>query len=143
MQLEIGTICEGKVTSILNFGAFVSLPDGSSGLVHISEISNTYVRDIHEHLTTGQTVTIKIVGRTPDGKINLSIKKAAPAEEPRHTADRAPRQPVRSAPPKQQPAAPDFEQRLKQFMQESDSRIADSRLYANRKGTSRRRNGGN
>ena len=80
MQLEVGTIVEGKVTGITKFGAFVTLPDGKSGLVHISEIANTYVNDVHEHVTDGQTVKVKVIGISPEGKINLSIKKAeAPA----------------------------------------------------------------
>ena len=76
MQAELGAIIEGKVTGITKFGAFVTMPDGTSGLVHISEIANTYVNDINEYLTVGQQVKVKVVGITPEGKINLSIKKA-------------------------------------------------------------------
>ena len=75
-QLEVGMVLEGKVTGITKFGAFVSLPDGRSGLVHISEIASSYVSDVREHLTEGQTVKVKILAINADGKINLSIKKA-------------------------------------------------------------------
>ena len=147
MQLEIGSVCEGKVNSIMNFGAFVTLPDGSSGLVHISEIASTYVRDIHDYLTEGQTVKVKIVGRTPDGKINLSIKKAEPAAQASPRPAPAAYQSASVRPAQSGESAPSsdagFEQRLKQFMQESDSRIAGSKLYANHKISSRRRNGNN
>ncbi len=81
MQLEVGTILEGKVTGVLKFGAFVDLGNGKSGMVHISEVANTYVNDINEHLKEGQTVKVKIVSIAEDGKIALSIKKALPREE--------------------------------------------------------------
>ncbi len=81
MQLEVGTILEGKVTGILKFGAFVDLGNGKSGMVHISEVANTYVNDINEHIKEGQTVKVKIVSIGDDGKIALSIKKALPREE--------------------------------------------------------------
>lgn len=146
MQAELGAIIEGKVTGITKFGAFVTMPDGTSGLVHISEIANTYVNDVNEHLTLGQQVKVKVVGITPEGKINLSIKKAAapPAREARKPAP-APRQ--SSAPRPAQRAAGEvygqtadksFEDKLKQFMQDSDSRMSGSRLYEKRP-TKRRR----
>ena len=83
MQVEVGAVVEGTVTGITKFGAFVSLPDGKSGLVHISEIANTYVSDVNEFLKLGDKVKVRVLAVTPDGKINLSIKKAeeAPAIE--------------------------------------------------------------
>ena len=80
MEPEVGKILEGKVTSILKFGAFVALEGGRSGLVHISEIAPTYVNDVHDFLQEGQTVRVKVLS-TENGKINLSIKKALPQEE--------------------------------------------------------------
>ena len=80
MQLEVGEILEGKVTGILKFGAFVDLGNGKSGMVHISEVANTYVNDIKDHVTEGQTVKVKIISIADDGKISLSIKKAQPQE---------------------------------------------------------------
>ena len=76
MQVEVGAVVEGTVTGITKFGAFVSLPDGKSGLVHISEIANTYVSDVNEFLKLGDKVKVRVLAVTPDGKINLSIKKA-------------------------------------------------------------------
>lgn len=75
---EVGSIVEGKVTGITKFGAFVELPGGSVGMVHISEISQTYVNDISEHLKEQQLVKVKILNIGEDGKISLSIKKALP-----------------------------------------------------------------
>ena len=76
-MVEIGAILEGKVTGLTNFGAFVSLPDNKTGMVHISEVSSSYVNDIHDHLKEGQQVKVKVIDVTPEGKISLSIKKAS------------------------------------------------------------------
>ena len=149
MQPTVGEIFEGKVTGITKFGAFVSLPDGSNGLVHISEIANSYVSDVHDHVSEGQTVKVKVIGVSDAGKINLSIKKAeAPAPRPEAERPHQPRQKEFS--PRQSGfsqrsfsqaahAEPSFEDKLKQFMQDSDSRISDSRIYADRKGGYRRK----
>ena len=157
-QLEVGMILEGKVTGITKFGAFVALPGGKSGLVHISEVANAYVSDINEHLSNGQEVKVKIIAISPDGKINLSIKKAVdtPPAEPRQ-----PRREDRPRPAQQnKPAAPrpqqnnyaprevyqpqksadqNFEDKLKQFMQESDSRMSGNKLFEHQRKSSRRR----
>ena len=74
MKLETGSILTGKVTGITKFGAFVSVAPGKSGLVHISEIANTYVSDIHEFLSEGQEVKVKIINIDDNGRLNLSIK---------------------------------------------------------------------
>ncbi len=144
MALEVGSILEGRVTGITKFGAFVALPEGKSGLVHISEIANTFVSDVHDHVQLGQTVQVKILSVTPEGKINLSIKRAL--EQPRQEASAPARRPApaaRPAPERTQADPPsgnmEFEDRLKKFMQESDSRIADNRVYAEHRSRSRRR----
>lgn len=152
MQPELGALIEGKVTGITKFGAFVSMPDGTSGLVHISEIANTYVNDVSEHLSVGQQVKVKVISVTQEGKINLSIKKAV--DEPPREARRssAPRQQVQrqTSAPRQNSSASagevygqssdkSFEDKLKAFMQESDSRIGSSRLYSDRRSSKRRR----
>ena len=162
MQLQVGMVIEGKVTGITKFGAFVALPEGKSGLVHISEIANTFVNDVHDYVQDGQTVKVKIIGIGDDGKINLSIKKAeeAPARPnnrpmnggrpggSRPNNGGAPRaaRPNRPAQPAGQVSGPSgdaaFEDRLKQFMQESDSRMAGNRLY-NDRSRGRRRGSGN
>ncbi len=150
MALEVGSIVEGKITGITKFGAFVALPEGKSGLVHISEIANTFVSDVHEHVQMGQTVKVRVLNITEDGKINLSIKRAqedAPAPQPRDFPHRpaAPRQSPAPRPVTERTTADgpsnnaDFEDRLKKFMQESDSRIADNRMYSDHRSRSRRR----
>ena len=89
MQLEVGSILEGKVTGITKFGAFVELPDKKTGMVHISEVASTYVKEISEHVTEGQMVKVKVLAISDEGKISLSIKKAQPPA-PRQTAPRRP-----------------------------------------------------
>ena len=76
MEFGVGSVLEGKVTGITKFGAFVSLPEGKSGLVHISEIAYSYVNDVKDHLKEGQEVKVKVIGIDENGRINLSIKKA-------------------------------------------------------------------
>lgn len=149
MDLEVGSVLDGKVTGITKFGAFVALPDRKSGLVHISEIANSYVNDVHDFVQMGQTVRVKVLSIGPDGKINLSIKRAAEevpagsrpaqraADRPRPIPE-TPAAPVQ-APPAESGKDQDFEARLKKFMQESDSRIADNRRYADHKQRNRRR----
>lgn len=150
MQLTVGEIYEGEVTKIMGFGAFVALPEGKRGLVHISEIANTYVNQITDHITEGQTVKVKVIGVGEDGKINLSIKKAEEQIPYRQqTRQYAPRQQnwnKKTAVPSVQAVSTDtvntsFEDKLKQFMQESNSRISGNRLYADKKTNSRRRRG--
>ena len=143
MQLQVGMVLEGKVTGITKFGAFVALPEGKSGLVHISEIANTFVNDVHDYVQDGQTVKVKIIRIADDGKINLSIKKAEAPEEqaPRQSRPQRPysapqrsgafgsyRQPMPRVNVPTNDAS--FEDKLKHFMQESDSRMADNKMYA-------------
>ena len=142
MELTVGAILEGKVKSITNFGAFIALPENKTGLVHISEVANAFVSDVHQHLTEGQDVKVMVIG-TENGKINLSIKRL----EARPQRDAAPR---RDAPQNRAPKAPTpppapktadqlFEQKLKAFMSESDSRISACRQYSDHRTKSRRR----
>ena len=141
MELTVGTITEGKIKSITNFGAFVALPENKTGMVHISEVANTYVSDIRQHLTEGQDVKVVVIG-TENGKINLSIKRL---EEKAQAENRVPRpqsRPARQAPPP--PPAPKtadqlFEEKLKAFMSESDSKLSGVRQYADHRTKSRRR----
>ena len=81
MSIEVGSKLEGKVTGITNFGAFVELPNGSTGLVHISEVADNYVKDINDHLKVGDMVEVKVMNVGADGKIGLSIRKAKPESE--------------------------------------------------------------
>ena len=161
MELTVGTILEGKIKSITNFGAFVSLPENKTGMVHISEVANAYVSDIRAHLTEGQDVKVVVIGNE-NGKINLSIKRLEPKPQRENTPrpagnfrptgntersrenagfqsqnqNRAPR------PAPVQPAAPKtadqlFEEKLKAFMSESDSKLSSMR--ADHRTKSRRR----
>ena len=151
MEFTVGAIFDGKVKTITNFGAFIALPENKTGMVHISEVANTFVSDIRQHLTEGQDVKVMIIG-TENGKINLSMKRleAKPAREnaPRSNTFRpregAPAQsrPQRSAPtPPPAPKTADqlFEEKLKQCMSESDSKISSIRQYSDHRTKSRRR----
>ena len=176
MELTVGTVLEGKVKSITNFGAFVALPENKTGMVHISEVANAYVSDIRQHLTEGQDVKVMVIG-SENGKINLSIKRLEPKPQRENTprreggnfrnnngprreeggfhkdGDSQPRQggyqnrsgnfsqnrPQRAP---VQPAAPKtadqlFEEKLKAFMSESDTKLSSMR--ADHRTKSRRR----
>ena len=137
MEFAVGAVLEGKVTGITKFGAFVALEGGKSGLVHISEIANSYVSSVEDYLKVGQTVKVRVLNIGEGGKINLSIKRAE--EKPGHPTHERREDRAQSARPAQAQASDDFEDRLKRFMQESDSRIADNRMYSDRKQRSRRR----
>ena len=139
----MGAVLEGKIKSITNFGAFVALPDNKTGLVHISEVANTYVSDIRQHLTEGQDVKVMVI--SVDGtKINLSIKRTEPKPQRENFAPRPnPARPARAAAPTPPPAPKTadqlFEEKLKAFMTESDSKISGIRQYSEHRTKSRRR----
>lgn len=146
MSFENGTILTGKVTGITKFGAFVSLAPGKSGLVYISEIANTFVKDIHDYLTIGQEVKVKILSTDENGRINLSIKAAAEEPEKKQTAA-----PIRkSFPQKAIDSRQDsvstpagevltksgnaaFEEKLEKFLQDSNKKISGIPQYADSK----------
>lgn len=159
MGIEVGSILDGKVTGITNFGAFVALPGNRSGLVHISEIAYSYVNDVHDHLSEGQEVKVKVIGVDANNRINLSIKQAAPPPPrperrpgPRpggggpnpHPRPEGEHRPARRSAPGRgftpepvQPRGPaSFEDQLKQFMASSDSKLSE--LHMNEKRGSRR-----
>ena len=164
MELTVGAVLEGKVKSITNFGAFIALPENKTGMVHISEIANAYVSDIRQHLTEGQDVKVMVIN-LDNGKVNLSIKRLEP--KPQNTGrpnfrrdgegrpDRQDRPnnfrrdnnsqqrpaPVRAAAPVPPPAPKtkdqQFEDMMKAFMSESDSKLSGMR--ADHRTKSRRR----
>lgn len=126
MQLEVGAILEGKITGITKFGAFVDIGDGKTGMVHISEVASTYVKEIRDFIQEGQEVKVKVMAIGEDGKISLSMKKAVPP------APRAPRQPVtspgRPGEFEWKPARNDassFEDMMSRFKQTSDEKMSD------------------
>ena len=134
MELTVGTILEGKVKSLTGFGAFIALPGGATGMVHISEVARSFVNDIHDHLTEGQSVRVMVIG-TDNGKISLSVKRALPAEPANSSGSRreSPR------PASDAPQTRSFDDMLKQFMSESDSKMSSSRIYSEHKTKTRRR----
>ena len=81
MEFEVGSVLEGKVTGVKKFGAFVALPEGKTGMVHISEVSNEFIQDLDAVLCEGQTVKVKVINIGEDGKIALSIKRTLPPPE--------------------------------------------------------------
>ena len=164
MELTVGAILVGKVKSITNFGAFIALPENKTGMVHISEVANAYVSDIRQHLTEGQEVKVVVIG-TENGKVNLSIKRLEPKPQRENTgrpnpgfrSNNSPRpeggnfrqgnpdRPQNQSRPQRQPVQPAapktadqlFEEKLKAFMSESDSKL--SSIRADHRTKSRRR----
>ncbi|KOO42333.1 S1 domain-containing RNA-binding protein [Priestia koreensis] len=146
MSIEVGSKLQGKVTGITNFGAFVELPEGSTGLVHISEVADNYVKDIRDHLQVGDSVEVKVINVEKDGKIGLSIKKAKESERPERPErpertdrpqrpDRGdrPQRPFRGGGDRPQrnrnnndrgPSKENFEQKMVRFLKESEDRLA-------------------
>ncbi|TQS75328.1 RNA-binding protein S1 [Ornithinibacillus gellani] len=114
MSIEVGSKLQGKVTGITNFGAFVELNKGTTGLVHISEVADNYVKDINEHLSVGDEVTVKVINVEKDGKIGLSIKKAK---------DR----PVRQRNPRERTES--FESKISRFLKDSEDRLASLKKH--------------
>ena len=152
MAIEVGNVFEGRVTGVKPFGAFVALPEGRVGMVHISEVSNEFVQDIAAVLHDGDTVKVQVINVAPDGKIALSIKRLLPPP-PRQTgegrsprpgaprdrvrsggprgAGRPQRQPRDAAPRVWQPKAParsdnlSFEDMMSRFKSQSEEKMAD------------------
>ena len=149
MSIEVGSKLQGKVTGITHFGAFVELPGGSTGLVHISEVADNYVKDINEFLKVGDEVLVKVVNVEQDGKIGLSIRKAQdrperpdrPARPPRPEGSDRPARPSRpynsqrpnrpqggggGRGPRPNQARPtvSFEDKMSRFLKDSEERIS-------------------
>lgn len=152
MAVEIGEILEGKVTGITNFGAFVELPDKTTGMVHISEVSNSFIKDIHEKLSENDIVSVKVIDINDKGKVALSIKKALPQDD---TAEQKPRKTFGEKSPKQKPPvwtgpksndseSMSFEDMMAKFKTVSDEKMSDLKKNTTAKrGASVPRRGGN
>ncbi|MEK4626731.1 MAG: S1 domain-containing RNA-binding protein [Solibacillus sp.] len=123
MSIEVGSKVQGKVTGITNFGAFVELPDGKTGLVHISEVADNYVKDINEHLKVGDEVEVKVMNVEADGKIGLSIRKAKPQAERPERPQRPRRENNRSNDRNDRQPKESFEQKMARFLKDSDERL--------------------
>ena len=129
MSIEVGAKLQGKVSGITNFGAFIDLGEGKTGLVHISEISNGFVKDIHDVLTVGDEVTVKVTSVGDDGKVGLSIRKAQDQPQPeKKPFKREFRDNNRSKPaPKGKPqnsGKQDFDSLMSAFLKDSDDRLS-------------------
>ena len=112
MAIEVGSIVEGRVTGITNFGAVVELADGKTGLVHISEVADAYVKDINDYLKQNDRIKVKVININGN-KIGLSIKQVNGVSSDNRVNRRISRQ--------------DFEDRLSKFLKESDQRQQDLR----------------
>ncbi len=118
MQLEVGKIVEGKITGITNFGAFVQMEGGKTGLVHISEVALTFVKDIKDHLKENDVVKVKILSIDDNGKVSLSIKKALEEEQKKQA--KVPAQVSFGSGSSDM----SFEEKMKQFMQDSEEKMS-------------------
>lgn len=142
MAIEVGNVFEGRVTGVKPFGAFVALPEGRVGMVHISEVSNEFVQDINTVLHDGDAVKVQVINIAPDGKIALSIKRLLPPAPRQPREGRGPagprpggfrgRGPAREAAPRVwQPKAParsdnlSFEDMMSRFKSQSEEKMAD------------------
>ncbi|PPA68546.1 S1 domain-containing RNA-binding protein [Jeotgalibacillus proteolyticus] len=139
MSIEVGSKVQGKVTGITHFGAFVELPGGSTGLVHISEVADNYVKDINEHLKVGDEVEVKILNVEKDGKIGLSIRKAK--DQPPQQAQQRPR-PNRSNDQRGGRSSNSgggavgretFEQKMARFLKDSEDRLTSLKRHTESK----------
>lgn len=150
MAVEIGAILEGKVTGITNFGAFIELPDKTTGMVHISEVSSSFIKDIHEKVSEGDVVKVKVIDINEKGKVALSIKKA----QPEQTEESRPKRPAgdrhkRSQPPvwtgtqRSEPESMSFEDMMAKFKSVSDEKMSDlKKNNVAKRGSSTPRRGG-
>lgn len=120
MSIEVGSIVEGVVTGVTHFGAFVELPNGKTGLVHISEVADAFVKDIKDYLKEGDRVKVKILSADEKGKIGLSVKQANPVSRPAGRDER--RRP-----------SPSFEDKLSRFMKESEEKLSTLRRNTDNK----------
>ncbi len=142
-QLEIGKIYEGKVKEITQYGAFIDINGGGTGMVHISEISNTFVKGIRDHLTENQEVRVKVIGINEAGKVSLSIKRAMENPESQQKLRRNDSHRSRRTvwePKKQTPMSElSFEDMLSRFKQNSEERMCDLKRSTDRKNGTRRK----
>ncbi len=139
MQLDKETVYEGTVTGLTNFGAFVKLDNGTTGMVHISEVSAEYVSDISEHLSEGDKVKVKVIEINEKGKVSLSIKKALPTpEKPKPSRPKPQNKNTnkgwRGVPQEEQSGPASFEDMMAKFKSQSEDKFSDLNRSANRRG---------
>ncbi|MBG9988217.1 RNA-binding protein S1 [Aerococcaceae bacterium DSM 111176] len=143
MSIEVGQKIEGTVSSVKNFGAFVNLENNQSGMIHISEVSDGFIKDINDFLTAGDTVTVKVIKITDDGKINLSLRQASENAAPKEERNQKPvqekpayqKKPAfkQQAKPAFKPAAQesndtdDFDKMMSRFLKDSEDNLSSLR----------------
>lgn len=146
-QVEVGQILDGTINRLTNFGAFVKLPNGSIGMVHISEVAATYVKEITDFCKEDQEVKVKVLSISPEGKISLSMKQAVekPAPAPRKPRSSTPRLFNGGFDSEKKNESQSFEDMMAKFKSQSDEKISDLRRGTEAKhgGFSRRGNGRN
>jgi S1 RNA binding domain protein len=138
MSIEVGSKLQGKVTGITNFGAFVELPDGSTGLVHISEVADSYVKDINDHLKVGDQVEVKVMNVEKDGKIGLSIKKAIDKPEAQqksrsHSSSHSQRPRQNRSNDRNAPRVETFESKMAKFLKDSEDSLTSLKRHTESK----------
>jgi S1 RNA binding domain protein len=138
MSIEVGSKLQGKVTGITKFGAFVELPDGSTGLVHISEVADSYVKDINDHLKVGDQVEVKVMNVEKDGKIGLSIKKAIDKPEAQqksrsHSSSHSQRPRQNRSNDRNAPRVETFESKMAKFLKDSEDRLTSLKRHTESK----------
>ena len=141
MQIEVGAILEGKVTSITKFGAFVELPENKTGMVHISEVSTGFVKEITDYLQENQIVKVKVIEIDQNGRFNLSIKRLL--DQPQQSSRRAPaRRGNVGWQPKQVVQPVTFEEMMSKFKADSDDKMSSlRRSVESKRGSGGRRRG--
>lgn len=123
--LTVGSVVEGTVVGITTFGAFVQLETGATGLIHISEVANEYVRDVNEHLKLQEKVKVKVVNINPaNGKVDLSLKQASTQPMP-PVLPRPYRRWSKGKRELPEGADPVFEEKLSKFLKTSEERLLD------------------
>ncbi len=136
--LETGAVVEGTITGITDFGAFVKLPTGDTGLVHISEIADEYVKDVRNFVSEEQTVRVKVLGLNKKGKYDLSLKQVDSDDTVTGPPPaRAPRRPEKTEFESGEKDKDEFEDKLKKWRRESEERLLDVR-----RNTENKRGGG-
>jgi S1 RNA binding domain protein len=118
LPIEIGAEIEGKITGLAKFGAFVELPEGKVGLVHISQVADSYVTDVTKHLKVGDIVKVKVLGVAKEGKYDLSIKQVG---KPSWQQQRRPRPRADAG----KPPPGSFEDKITQFLKQSEEKLQD------------------
>ena len=134
MTLVAGNILEGTVVNITNFGAFVEV-EGKTGLVHISEVADSFVKDIRQHLKEQDKVKVKVISIDDNGKISLSIKQANPKKKSVKPAE------IDWVSDKKKQSTENFEDIMSKFLKDSEERLQDVKKNQEFKGRNRRNSG--